>query len=143
MSSSAQTKCMKQVAGHIKLELAQYREMASFAQFASDLDSSSKQLISRGERLTELLKQPQYAPMSVEEQVVSIFIGVHGFLDGLPLNLVGRFEKYVLERIKSEQLGLLAEIREKKKLSDDMNKTLEDLIAKYLVDFQKENDLTK
>lgn len=143
VGSSAQTKCMKQVAGHIKLELAQYREMASFAQFASDLDSSSKKLIARGERLTELLKQPQYSPMAIEDQVVSIFIGVHGFLDGLPLNLVGRFEKYVLERIKSEQLGLLTEIRDKKQLSDDMNKTLENIIAKYLVDFQKENSLTK
>ena len=143
VGSSAQTKCMKQVAGHIKLELAQYREMASFAQFASDLDSSSKKLIARGERLTELLKQPQYSPMTVEEQVISIFIGVHGFLDSLPLNLVGRFEKYVLEKVKSEQLGLLTEIRDKKQLSDDMKKTLENIIAKYLADFQKENSVTK
>jgi F-type H+-transporting ATPase subunit alpha len=81
--------------------------------------------------------------MTVEEQVVSIFIGVHGFLDNLPLNQVSHFEKYVLARIKSEQLGLLAEIRDKKQLSNDMNKTLEDIIAKYLVDFQKENNLTK
>ena len=143
VGSSAQTKCMKQVAGHIKLDLAQYREMASFAQFASDLDSSSKKLISRGERLTELLKQPQYAPMTVEDQVISIFIGVHGFLDTLPLHEVGHFETYVLKRIKNEQLGLLSEIRDKKQLSDDMISSLKDIISKYLSDFQRDNEQTK
>lgn len=142
VGSSAQTKCMKQVAGHIKLELAQYREMASFAQFASDLDSSSKKLISRGERLTELLKQPQYSPMSIEEQVVSIFIGVYGFLDALPLSHVNRFEKYALKRLKNEQLGLMSEIGDKKQLSNEISKTLEEVISRYLSDFQKENNFT-
>lgn len=143
VGSSAQTKCMKQVAGHIKLELAQYREMASFAQFASDLDSSSKKLISRGERLTELLKQPQYSPMTVEEQVVSIFIGVHGFLDTLPVNQVGPFERYVLERIKGEQMGLLIDIRDTKKLSDETTETLKETIGRLLKDFRSERGLDK
>lgn len=143
VGSSAQTKCMKQVAGHIKLELAQYREMASFAQFASDLDSSSKKLISRGERLTELLKQPQYSPMTVEEQVVSIFIGVHGFLDTLPVNQVGSFERYVLERIKGEQMGLLIDIRDTKKLSDEATETLKETIGRLLKDFRSERGLDK
>lgn len=141
VGSSAQTKCMKQVAGHIKLELAQYREMASFAQFASDLDSSSKKLISRGERLTELLKQPQYSPMTVEEQVVSIFIGVHGFLDTLPVNQVCSFERYVLERIRSEQMEVLVEIRDTKKLSDEVTETLKEAVGRFLNDFESERNL--
>lgn len=143
VGSSAQTKCMKQVAGHIKLELAQYREIASFAQFASDLDASSKKLISRGERLTELLKQPQYSPMTVEEQVVSIFIGVHGFLDTLPVNQVGSFERYVLARIKGEQMGVLIEIRDSRKLTDETTETLKATIGRFLDDFKLERGLNE
>ena len=92
VGSAAQTKAMKKVAGSIKLELAQYREMAAFAQFGSDLDASTQRLLNRGARLTELLKQPQFSPMPVEEQVVSIFAGVNGFLDTVPTDAVTRFE---------------------------------------------------
>jgi len=136
VGSAAQTKCMKQVAGKIKLELAQYREMASFAQFASDLDASSKQLIARGERLTEILKQPQYSPMKVEDQVVAIYLGVHGYLDGLELAQVKDFEKYVLDRIKREAEEVILDIRENKKITDKTEATLKSLLDKYLEDFK-------
>src|SRR5579871_1366619 len=96
VGSAAQIKAMKQVAGRIKLELAQYREMAAFSQFASDLDASTQRLLARGARLTELLKQPQYHPLSVEEQVISIFAGTRGYLDGVPVNKVGAFEAAML-----------------------------------------------
>ena len=138
VGSAAQTKCMKQVAGKIKLELAQYREMAGFAQFASDLDASSRQLIARGERLTELLKQPQYSPMKVEEQVISIFLGVNGFLDEIKLTSVKDFEKYVLDRIKSEEDKIISEIRDTKKISPQVEEKLKTVIAKYLKEFKKE-----
>ncbi len=136
VGSAAQTKCMKQVAGKIKLELAQYREMASFAQFASDLDASSKQLIARGERLTEILKQPQYSPMKVEDQVVSIYLGVHGYLDSLNLSQVKHFEKYVLDRIKREAEEIVADIREQKKITEETEAKLKNLLDKYLEDFK-------
>ncbi|MDR0677575.1 MAG: F0F1 ATP synthase subunit alpha [Holosporaceae bacterium] len=139
VGSAAQTKSMKQVSGKIKLELAQYREMASFAQFASDLDQSGKQLIARGERLTELLKQEQYSPMVIEEQVVSIYLGVNGYLDEIELRLVCPFEKYVLKRMKSENSDLLSDIRDNRKISDEINKKLEKILTKYLNDFKKEN----
>lgn len=140
VGSAAQTKCMKQVAGKIKLELAQYREMASFAQFASDLDSSSKQLLARGERLTELLKQDQYSPLNVEEQVVSIFLGVHGYLDTLEIKQVRPFETYVLKRLKSDNPEILSDVREKKQLSEETETRLKDVLDKYLVDFKKVNN---
>jgi F-type H+-transporting ATPase subunit alpha len=138
VGSAAQAKCMKQVAGKIKLELAQYREMASFAQFASDLDSSTKKLIDRGDRLTELLKQPQYAPMKLEEQVVGIFIGVNGFLDNLPVNKVRDFEKFVLSKMKIEHPDILAQIRDKKEVKPEVAETLKGVIAKYVDIFEKE-----
>jgi F-type H+-transporting ATPase subunit alpha len=97
VGSAAQIKAMKQVAGSIKLALAQYREMAAFAQFASDLDAGTQKLLSRGARLTELLKQPQYVPMAVEDQVVSIFAGVNGYLDGLEIKDINRFESAALK----------------------------------------------
>jgi F-type H+/Na+-transporting ATPase subunit alpha len=102
VGSAAQTKAMKQVAGSIKLELAQYREMAAFAQFASDLDASTQRLLARGARLTELLKQGQFSPMPVEEQVVSIFAGVNGYLDKLPVGAVTRFEAELLDEVRTE-----------------------------------------
>jgi proton translocating ATP synthase F1 alpha subunit len=139
VGSAAQTKCMKQVAGKIKLELAQYREMAGFAQFASDLDASSKQLIFRGERLTEILKQPQYSPMNVEEQVISIYLGVNGYLDKLELKHILKFEKYVLTRIKSEESDLLRHLRKHLTVSDEINERMKILISKYLSDFQKDS----
>jgi len=141
VGSAAQTKAMKQVAGKIKLELAQYREMASFAQFASDLDASSKKLIARGERLTELLKQPQYHPLNVEDQVVGIYLGVNGYLDKLQLSLVRPFEEYVLNRMKSEESDILADIRVQGKITDEVNEKLKVLVVKYLETFRKDHNL--
>lgn len=140
VGSAAQTKGMKQVAGKIKLELAQYREMASFAQFASDLDSSSKKLLARGERLTELLKQDQYSPLNVEEQVVSLYLGVHGYLDTLEVRQVRPFEAYVLKNLKTSEAEILADIREKKLLSEETEVKLKEVLDKYLVDFKKVNN---
>jgi F-type H+-transporting ATPase subunit alpha len=141
VGSAAQTKCMKQVAGRIKLELAQYREMASFAQFASDLDASSKKLIARGERLTEILKQPQYSPMSIEEQVVCIYLGVNGYTDSLELRAIQRFEDYVLNRMRIEEFEILADIRKRGEITDEVNEKLKTLAGKYLDDFKKDKDL--
>ena len=103
VGSAAQVKAMKQVAGRIKLELAQYREMAAFAQFASDLDASTQQLLARGSRLTELLKQPQFQPVPVEEQVVAIFAGVRGYLDKIDVGRIGAFEAQLLSELKSRE----------------------------------------
>src|ERR1700755_1591615 len=111
VGSSAQVKAMKQVAGRIKLELAQYREMAAFAQFASDLDASTQQLLARGSRVTELLKQPQFHPMPVEEQVVSIFAGVRGYLDKLETSAVNRYEAALLSHMRSQHEDLLGQMR--------------------------------
>ncbi|MDR3187412.1 MAG: F0F1 ATP synthase subunit alpha [Holosporaceae bacterium] len=138
VGSAAQIKSMKQVAGKIKLELAQYREMANFAQFASDLDASSKKLISRGERLTELLKQPQYSPLSAENQVISIYLGVHGFLDSLPLLQAKPFETYVAARIHSEAQEILRDMRSSGEITAATDEKLKLLIANYLKDFKND-----
>ena len=111
VGSAAQVRAMKQVAGRIKLELAQYREMAAFAQFASDLDATTQQLLARGSRLTELLKQPQYRPLPVEEQVVAIFAGVRGYLDKFDIGRIGAFEAQLLSDMKSREPGILEAIR--------------------------------
>jgi len=110
VGSAAQTKAMKKVAGSIKLELAQYREMEAFAQFASDLDASTQRLLSRGARLTELLKQPQYQPLKVSEQVVSIYAGTKGYLDGIAVGDVGRFEQSLLDHMRSEHADVMTTI---------------------------------
>jgi F-type H+-transporting ATPase subunit alpha len=117
VGSAAQIKAMKQVAGRIKLELAQYREMEAFAQFASDLDASTQRLLARGVRLTELLKQAQYSPMPVEEQVVSIFAGVRGYLDNIAVRDITRFEQHLLDRVRSQAPDILEAIRTEKELS--------------------------
>ena len=135
VGSAAQIKAMKQVAGRIKLELAQYREMAAFAQFASDLDPATQRLLARGVRLTELLKQPQYAPMPIEEQVVSIFAGVRGYLDGVEINQVTRFEQGLLSDVKANAPDILAAIRNEKELSDDTDKKLAEFVAAYTKKF--------
>ncbi|RWM25145.1 F0F1 ATP synthase subunit alpha [Mesorhizobium sp.] len=124
VGSSAQIKAMKQVAGSIKGELAQYREMAAFAQFGSDLDAATQRLLNRGSRLTELLKQPQFSPLKVEEQVAVIFAGVNGYLDKLALNQVGKFEHGLLSHMRSAGKGVLDGIREEKALSDDLRAKL-------------------
>ena len=119
VGSAAQTKAMKKVAGSIKLELAQYREMAAFAQFGSDLDASTQKLLNRGARLTELLKQRQYNPMPFEDQVVSIFAGTQGYLDSVPTRDVTRYEQSMLAAMKSDHADVLTAIRDSKDLSDD------------------------
>jgi len=111
VGSAAQVRAMKQVAGRIKLELAQYREMAAFAQFASDLDAATQQLLERGSRLTELLKQPQYRPLPVEEMVVAIFAGVRGYLDKFELGQIGKFEAQLIADMKAREPGIIDAIR--------------------------------
>ena len=131
VGSAAQIKAMKQVAGRIKLELAQYREMAAFAQFASDLDPVTQRLLARGVRLTELLKQGQYAPLTVEEQVVSIFAGVRGYLDEIAVNDVTRFEQGLLSEVRASGSSILASIRDEQELSDDTDKALTEFVDAY------------
>ena len=128
VGSAAQTKAMKKVAGSIKLELAQYREMAAFAQFGSDLDASTQQLLNRGSKLTELLKQKQYSPMTVEEQVISIFCGVKGFLDDIELKDIAEFESKILEKCKNENSDILVSIKSTGNLDDQNEKKLSELI---------------
>jgi len=124
VGSAAQIKAMKQVAGRIKLELAQYREMAAFSQFASDLDASTQRLLARGARLTELLKQPQFSPVPVEEQVVSIFAGTRGYLDRINVPDVTRFEQMMLSELRAKKPELLESIRTKGEITQDTEKGL-------------------
>jgi F-type H+/Na+-transporting ATPase subunit alpha len=135
VGSAAQIKAMKQVAGTIKMELAQYREMAAFAQFASDLDPATQKLLARGARLTELLKQPQFAPMSTEEEVVSIFAGVKGYLDKLDVRDVGRFEKGLLSEIKAKAPEVLTAIATEKQISGDTEGKLKAFLDGYAKTF--------
>ena len=135
VGSAAQIKAMKQVAGRIKLELAQYREMAAFAQFASDLDPATQRLLARGERLTELLKQGQYAPLPVEEQVVSIFAGVRGYLDQVDVGDVTRFEQGLLSDIKANGPDILKKIRDEQELSEATDKELVSFVESYAKKF--------
>ena len=131
VGSAAQTKAMKKVAGSIKLELAQYREMAAFAQFGSDLDASTQKLLNRGSKLTELLKQDQYSPMTVAEQVLSVFAGVKGFLDSLDTGQIRQFEKGLLDLVKSESPEILEKIQKSGKIEEDTEKSLSEIITKY------------
>jgi F-type H+-transporting ATPase subunit alpha len=135
VGSAAQIKAMKQVAGRIKLELAQYREMAAFSQFASDLDAATQKLLARGARLTELLKQPQYSPMPVEEQVVSIFAGTRGYLDGLQVAQVGRFEKALLSEIKGKHAAVLDAIRTEREISKATEGKLTEILDGFVKSF--------
>ncbi len=135
VGSSAQIKAMKQVAGPIKGELAQYREMAAFAKFGSDLDASTQKLLARGERLTELLKQPQYAPLKVEEQVCVIYAGTRGYLDGIPTSSVGRFEAEFLALLRGKHAKLLDGIRTKKALDDTLEGELKSVLESFTKTF--------
>ena len=135
VGSAAQIKAMKQVAGTIKLELAQYREMAAFAQFASDMDASTRQLLERGARLTELLKQPQYDPMLVEEQVAVIFSGVKGYLDAIALTDIGRYEAGLLDMLRGSGSDILDAIREEQAISDKTEAKLHKAIEAYTKSF--------
>ena len=131
VGSAAQTKAMKKVAGSIKLELAQYREMAAFAQFGSDLDASTQQLLNRGSKLTELLKQDQYSPMTVAEQVISVFTGVKGYLDDLDLGKIKKFEKDVIDKIKSDKPEIIEAIQSSGKLEENTEELLVQAIEEY------------
>jgi len=135
VGSAAQTKAMKKVAGKIKLELAQYREMAAFSQFASDLDASTKQLLSRGERLTELLKQDQYTPMSVADQVLSIYAGVRGFLDKIEVSKISDFQVKFIEGLRSEHADIFNEINSTGDFSDDSDKKITAYLEKFTSNF--------
>ena len=140
VGSSAQIKAMKQVAGTIKLDLAQYREMAAFAQFASDLDAATKHLLARGERLTELLKQPVYHPLSVEEEVVAIFGGVQGYLDRLKVSEVKAFEQGALNSVKAQHPEYLEQIKKEKVISDELKEKLIKFYDGFLDEFTKQNE---
>jgi len=136
VGSAAQTKAMKKVAGSIKLELAQYREMAAFAQFGSDLDASTQRLLNRGSKLTELLKQKQYSPMSVAEQVISVFCGVKGYLDDIDLKDISEFENKILSKCKSENPEILNTIKKTGKLEEETEKLLKKIIEELKKNFK-------
>ena len=135
VGSAAQTKAMKKVAGKIKLELAQYREMAAFSQFASDLDASTKQLLARGERLTELLKQDQYVPMTVADQVLSLYSGVRGFLDKIQTSKITEFQQKFLESFKAKHIDIFNEINSSGNFSDDSDKKIGEFLKNFCENF--------
>jgi F-type H+-transporting ATPase subunit alpha len=135
VGSAAQIKAMKQVAGRIKGELAQYREMAAFAQFGSDLDAVTQRLLARGARLTELLKQPQFSPLKVEEQVVVIFAGTRGYLDPLPVASVPKFEAGLLRHLRESHSDILNDIAAKKEIASDTEKRLAGALDAFAKNF--------
>jgi F-type H+-transporting ATPase subunit alpha len=135
VGSSAQTKAMKKVAGRIKGELAQYREMAAFAQFGSDLDASTQRLLARGSRLTELLKQPQFSPLKMEEQVCVIWAGANGYLDTIPVAKVRAFEDGLLSLLRGKNVDILNTIRDTRDLSDDTSAKLKTAVEGYAKTF--------
>jgi F-type H+-transporting ATPase subunit alpha len=135
VGSAAQVKAMKQVAGTIKLELAQFREMEAFSQFASDLDQATQRLLARGSRLTELLKQPQYSPLPVEEQVAVIFAGVNGYLDKIPVNQVTAFEAQFLAKLRAEGSDILTAIRDEQVISDETDEKLKSFLDSFAKTF--------
>jgi len=137
VGSAAQTKAMKQVAGSMKLELAQYREVAAFAQFGSDLDAATQSLLNRGIRLTELLKQGQYVPMDITEQVATIYAGVRGHLDKLEPAKVTAFEAAFVQHIRTAHTDLLAQITKDGKLTDETEGKLKDLVVSFVAGFDK------
>ena len=136
VGSAAQTKAMKKVSGSMKLELAQYREMAAFAQFGSDLDASTQQLLNRGSKLTELLKQKQYSPMTVAEQVISVFCGVKGYLDNVELKDIAEFEKKIIDKCKSDKPEIINSILSTGKLEEDTEKMLVEVITQLKQNFK-------
>ena len=135
VGSAAQVKAMKQVAGSLKLFLAQYREVAAFAQFGSDLDAATKQTLNRGERLTELLKQKQYTPMAVNEMVPLIFAGVNGFLDNVPVNRILVWEQDFLNHLRSNESELLSQIDKQGTLSKELEGKMRDVVGSFTKNF--------
>ena len=137
VGSAAQTKAMKKVAGSIKGELAQYREMAAFSQFGSDLDASTQKLLARGERLTELLKQGQFSPLATEEQVILLYAGVNGYMDEIEVNQISEFEDQLMETIKKDYTNILDDIRSSNTLSDESEDLLKKALDSFLDNFKK------
>ena len=137
VGSAAQTKAMKKVAGSIKGELAQYREMAAFSQFGSDLDASTQKLLARGERLTELLKQGQFSPLATEEQVILLYAGVNGYMDTIEVNQISEFEDQLMETIKKDYTNILDNIRSSNTLSDESEDLLKKALDSFLDNFKK------
>jgi len=135
VGSAAQTKAMKKVSGSIKLELAQYREMAAFAQFGSDLDAATQKLLNRGARLTELLKQGQFQPMPFEEQTVSIFAGTNGYIDAVPVTDVVRYEQAMLADMRANHADILTTIRDTKDLGDEVKGKLKAALDQFAKTF--------
>jgi F-type H+/Na+-transporting ATPase subunit alpha len=135
VGSAAQTKAMKKVAGRIKGELAQYREMAAFAQFGSDLDATTQRLLNRGSRLTELLKQPQFSPLRMEEQVCVIYAGVNGYLDPLPLDRIRAFEDGLLGALRNQHADILKTIADSRDLDDATAGKLKGVVESYAKTF--------
>lgn len=139
VGSAAQIKAMKQVSGTIKLELAQYREMEAFSQFASDLDASTQKLLARGARLTQLLKQPQYRPLAVEDQVAVIFAGTNGYIDAVPVNKVNDYEEQLFAVLRTKGKDILSAIRLEKTISDDTKAKLKALLAEFGESYMSQN----
>ena len=140
VGSAAQIKAMKQVSGSIKLDLAQFREMEAFSQFASDLDQSTKDLLERGRRLTEILKQPQYKPLRVEQQVLIIFAGVKGYLDKISVNDVTKFESFLLEQMKDKGKDIISKIEKEQSINDQLENEINIFLEKVVEDFLRGTD---
>ena len=138
VGSAAQIKAMKQVAGTLRLDLAQYRNLAAFAQFGSDLDKATLAQLSRGERMVELLKQGQYAPMSMEEQVVIVYAGTNGFVDDYPVASLNRYERELLSFMKSRKSDVLTDLKTGGKLEGDLEKRLRDALTEFAKQFSVE-----
>jgi F-type H+-transporting ATPase subunit alpha len=132
VGGAAQTKAMKKVAGSLKLDLAQYRELESFTQFSADLDESTKKQLTKGEKLTELMKQPQYSPMEIEEQVAVIYAANEGYLDQIPTDRIGDFERQFLTYLRENYIESLNKIKENKDITDEIKKELNEAISKFL-----------
>ena len=139
VGSAAQIKAMKQVSGSIKLDLAQFREMEAFSQFASDLDQSTRNLLERGRRLTEILKQPQYSPLKVEEQVVVVFAGVNGFLDQIEINKITKFEDLLLSELRSKEKKIIESITKEQAISETLEKKISDFLQSLSKKFIEDN----
>jgi F-type H+-transporting ATPase subunit alpha len=136
VGSAAQIKAIKQVAGTLKLELAQYREVAAFAQFGSDLDAATQHLLNRGSKLTELLKQGQFSPLTVEQQTCILFAGVKGYLDKLDITRIGAFEKGLISALSQEGASILSEISTKKTISPELDAEMHKFMANYVSSFK-------
>ncbi len=143
VGGAAQIKAMRQVAGTLKLDLAQYRELAAFSQFGSDLDKVTQNQLNRGQRLTELLKQPQFSPLSTEKQVVLIFSGTNGYLDDLEVSQIGEFEKGLYKYLDGSQTALLNDIITKKTLDDDLKNRIHAALKEYKEQFLAEQAAAK